>query len=250
MSSLATYSCASLPGMNQVSKMKADANGYYRVILGGFNLANQSGIPYPLTDSVKALYAKGSVIRRRMETGLCKGEIDHPKLFGMSQEQIIHRLSIIEPTLVSHHIKSMELVDKKDENGKEIVVVYGEVKPSGPYTESLRQSLDNPEENVAFSIRSFCKMTMWKGKLSRIVTDVLTYDHVSEPGIKLANQFDTVCLEAIKETHNFTQADFDRALLVGAQQGLENANETIRMVRDAQGWNKVNIIEPVSFLNW
>jgi hypothetical protein len=185
-----------------------------------------------------------------METGLCKGEIDHPKLFGMTQEQIIHRLSIIEPTLVSHHIKSMELVDKKDENGKEVVLVYGEVKPSGPYTESLRQSLDNPEENVAFSIRSFCRMAMWEGKLSRIVTEVLTYDHVSEPGIKLANQFDTVCLERLKDTFNFTEQDFERALAVSNQAGLESEANTIRMIRDAQGWNKVNVITPVSFLNW
>lgn len=249
MGNIATYSCTSVPGLNKVEKMRADASGYYRVVLGGFNIANQAGVYYPLTDSVKALYAKGGIIRRRLDSGMCKGEYDHPSLNGLTHEQAIHRLSIIDPTLVSHHIKSIELVEKKDANGKDIILAYGMVKPSGPYGDALTASLNNDEENVAFSIRSFCKVSMWQGKVAKVVTDAMTYDHVTEPGIKLANQFDTVSLESIIKDINFTEKDFDKAIQEYRHIGLESDASTISMIRDNQGWHKVQV-QKISALDW
>ena len=247
---IASYNCISLPGLNKVEKMKCDSNGYYRIVLGGFNLTNQSGVYYPLTDGVKALFATGGVVRRRLDTGQCKGEYDHPKLDGLSHEQIIHRLSIIEPTMVSHHIKSIELVPKKNEHGKEIIVAYGMVKPAGPYADALRTSLDNTEENVAFSIRCFCKVAMYEGRIAKIVTDAMTYDHVSEPGIKLANQFDTVSLESLGKELNFTEMDFDNAIKTYSNtMGMESDAQTISMIKDHQGWHKT-IVSNISSLDW
>lgn len=249
MGNIATYSCMSVPGLNKVEKMRSDKNGYYRVVLGGFNLCNQQGVPYPLTDSVKALFDVGGVVRRRLDSGMCKGEYDHPKLDGLNHEQALRRLSIIEPTMVSHHIKSIDLVEKKDHNGQDIVLAYGMVKPTGPYGDALKASMDNDEENVAFSIRCFCKVTMWKGKAAKLVTDAMTYDHVSEPGIKLANQFDTVSLESLIPDLSFTEKDFDGAIQVYKNIGLESNANTLTMVKDSLGWHKVQV-KNLSSLDW
>jgi len=149
MSKVASYGCVSIPGLNQVKKMKVDANGYYECILGGFNTENQSGLHYPLTPSVKALYAKGGIVRRRLDEGLCRGEYDHPSLEGLNNGQIMNRLAIIQPDRVSHHIKSIDLVERKDATGRKVVLAMGLVKPAGPFAAPLRASLENLDENVA-----------------------------------------------------------------------------------------------------
>lgn len=250
MGSLATYSCVSLPGTNLMSKVDADATGYRRLILGGFDISNRAGIYYPLTEGVKSLFAPGGSVRRRIDSGLLKGEIDHPQLGNLTHDEILHRLAIIEPTLVSHHIKQVELVSKKDDTGKDIVVAYGWVKPSGPYGPSLEASLSNPEENVAFSVRSFCQMEMKAGRIQRLINDILTWDHVSEGGIKVANKFDTVCLESLFADITFTPDDFAFAIARNNKVvGLESNTEVLRMVRDNLGWHQVKT-RTISSLDW
>ena len=56
MNTIAQYSALSTPGLNQVSKMLPDNNGYYKCILGGFNLSNRSGLYYPLTSGIKNMF--------------------------------------------------------------------------------------------------------------------------------------------------------------------------------------------------
>jgi len=84
----------------------------------------------------------------------------------------------------------------------------------------------------------------------------MTYDYVSEPGIKTANQFATANLESLSdfvnigEELNFTEQDFINAEreLIGAN--LESAANTLSMIRTNQGWKEVPIIQTVSSLNW
>lgn len=247
---IASYNCIALPGVNKVEKMKCDDNGYYRIILGGFNLHNAHGVFYPLTDKVQAMFAKGGIFRRRLDNGICRGEYDHPKLNGMNFDQIIHRLTIMEPTMISHHIKSCELKPIKDHNGKEIIAVYGMVKPSGPYGDILKKSLDNMDENVTFSVRAFNTIAMVQGKLNKLINDIITYDHVTEQGIGVANQFDSVVLEMFDGGYNFTEQDFNKAIKHYETIGLESDASAITMVKDSFGWNKIQVVNTISSLNW
>ena len=142
----------------------------------------------------------------------------------------------------------------RDENGQEVVVVYGLVKPSGPYAESLERSLANPEENVAYSVRTFCQSTIYRGKLAKLVTDVLTYDYVTEPGIRMANQFKGLSLEhmalsTLGRDIQFTEADFDiksSELITMESEMIQN----IRMIRDNQGWHRVSVNEGITSSHW
>ena len=43
MSQIAKYAAIALPGVNKSAKLQADETGYYKCILGGFNLENHSG---------------------------------------------------------------------------------------------------------------------------------------------------------------------------------------------------------------
>ena len=251
---IASYSCTCMPGISKVSKMKPNEKGYYRHILGGFNLSNESGVYYPMTDTVKKLFEETGLIRRRIEKGMLRSESGHPDLTGLSHVDALKRLAHIDTTRTCAHIKEVELVQSKDHKGKDVVLVYGWVKPSGPYGTSLKDQLDNPEENVAFSVRSFCQTTMYRGRIAKLVTDVLTYDNVSEPGIGLANQYDTVSLEELdilggrKELH-FTEEDFvipDNELITMESELVTS----LTMIKDNQGWNRIQMVEGVTSTNW
>ncbi len=100
--------------------------------------------------------------------------------------------------------------------------------------------MDNPDENVAFSIRSLVNVVVEQGKIIRRLKALFTYDKVIEPGIKIATQFDTVGLESITDTIIFTADDLDEAIeLYSNEIGNEESKESLIMVRDEMGWQRV-----------
>ena len=237
-SAIATLECLCVPGINVVEKLKA-VDGYYRVVLGAFDVTAANGKHYHATEKVKQMFSSGGILNRRMAAGLMKGELDHPNVSGLSFAQAVARLMKIDPKNISHHIKKLELVPSKDDKGNPIFLVYGWVKPAGPHATHLRDSLNNREENVAFSVRSLSTPGIYNGKRGSLVDEILTYDNVSEPGIDLATQFRAYDLESI----SFGREELEAAYKLANINGLENDAESIRMVKDSLGWQKVQTIK-------
>lgn len=247
---IARYSALALPGYNNSSKLNPDQNGYRKCILGGFNLYNHSGEYYPLTESVKGLFETGGIVRRRLDSGLCRGEYGHPKIQGMCLEAALNRLAVLDELLISHHIRDVDLVPSIDEYKNDIILAVGSVKPTGPFGDCLEKQMDNPDENVAFSIRSFTTKSMYNGKTAKIVRDAITWDYVNEPGIKAATQFNTaISLEELSNTLIFTDNDLDTAISESNFSGLESGHSALSMVRSSLGWAKVEILK-VSAIDW
>ena len=239
------YSALSIPGANQMSKIKPDETGYYPIILGGFNICNASGIYYPLVESVRNMFKVGGIFRRRLDTGLLRGEYGHPKLDGMKEIDMLNRLARMEALLTSHHIRSVELLDKKDERGNSIVVAAGMVKPSGPYGDTLQKQFDNLLENIAFSVRSFTDTTSLNGRIVKIITELLTYDYVTEPGISRATQYMTAAMEELKYDLTVTEELLNSAITTRTFNNfaLEDEASTLSMVRTNLGWHSVNVLD-------
>ena len=248
MAALAKYTSIYQPGINKSKDLKIDNTGYRRIIIGAFNVDNSTGIYYPLTDRVKKLFEPGGSVRRRLDNGLCRSEMGHPDISKMSIEDALRRTTIIEETRVCAHIKSVELVPSKDANNSNVILVVGWIKPSGPYADTLEKQFLNPEENIAFSVRSFVKLTNIGGKLYREITELFTWDYVSEMGIKTANRFDTL---AALESHSFdfNNDELNKAIDNNSQLGLESDVTELVMVRDSLGWAKVQAINLNAF-NW
>ena len=169
-----------------------DENGYYKIALGAFNTYNASGIFYRLKDPSILLRDK-TILNRRVTTGELRAEEEHPDFKHMSREEIITRTIKLDLTRVCAHIKAVEFVDlgrcEPGWEGHNIHIVYGWVLPSGPFGDSLAKSLENPDENVAFSVRSLVRQKTIGATIVRDVLDVSTWDHVYEPGIKIATQW-------------------------------------------------------------
>ena len=182
------------------AKAILDRDGdWYRIILGGFNIFNSSGEYYTFEGIEELFKDEQRVLCRRLKSGQLRGEINHPKnLTGTVMEKIARVMSI-DMTLVSHFIKEIELKHTNENSGfrntpysnNTIVNVIGWVLPSGPYAETLKRDLDNPEINVAFSLRALTSIAVVGGINIKKVTDISTYDYVFEPGISRANKFTT-----------------------------------------------------------
>lgn len=247
---IGNYSVTTFPGKNKLDKIPKDENGYHRIILGGFNLANESGIYYPLTNQVKSLFEKDSSILRKLKKGQCFSEVGHPNILNMPEHIALQRLQQVDETNTCAHLKSVSLEADKDENGNEVVLAYGLVKPDGAKYFVLEKALENIERDLAFSIRSFADMSVEGFKRIRKVFEVITYDYVNEPGIRRATRYNTAAaLEQLIDYH-FTKENLERAIEESGKYGNESyAMEELKMIKTHYGWQEVNVITPITLPN-
>ena len=206
-----TYSCTALVGTNKVGDLKPDANGYYEVILGALQAFNSAGQFYPL-ESAKQLFESSSSLMRRINNGALRGEVGHPRFQeGMSERAWFSRVNdIYEPNCCVHHAKVCLSYDTmKDPQGRPVVAVIGKIRPSGANERFLERQLENPNENVCFSIRSFTNDRMEGGIVKKYLKQIVTWDYVNEPGIAIANKYSSPALESYNDVADLDAYTFD-----------------------------------------
>ena len=204
-----TLQCTALTGSNKVGKLKPDENGYYPVVLGGFDIPNPQGNVYPFK-AAKTLFTESSILMRNIESGNLYGEWGHPKRQpGQTLSSYIKRCSIVDEANIAFHIKKVEIndTDVKDDNGNAIVSVIGWVKGAGPRAKEFDTMLANPDQNVCFSIRASTEdVPNANGKLDRNITSIITWDFVVFPGLKVAQKYKSPALESF-DAVEFTEQD-------------------------------------------
>lgn len=208
------FTSTKLNGTGKEGILKPDDDGYYTLIIGGLNTYNSAGEFYT-AQGAKDLFQQSNTFMRRISNGCLKGESGHPKkLPGMSDNDYLNRILTIEESNVCCHFKEIWLdLDYGKKNPQlgnpELVAIMAKVKPSGPKGNSLQSSLDNPSENVCFSIRAFTKDYYQKGQTIRVLNSIVCWDNVVEPGIAIANKWQSPSLESL-EDRIFTQKQLER----------------------------------------
>ena len=184
-------------------RLVVDENGYYTINLGALNSFNSAGEFYTASKATE-LFESSSVLMRRIQSGSLYMELGHPKRQpGMTDEDFYRRILTIEETNVCGHISEVTLdfnYGKKNPilNNPDLIAIVGKVKPAGPHAETLRISLENPKQNTAASIRGITENKYSNGRMNRTLTNIITWDHVIEPGIAIANKATTAALEAVR----------------------------------------------------
>lgn len=225
MQNTATYACTALKGTNKQGKLTPDENGYYELVLGALNFFNSVGAFYPF-EPAKQIFEESSSLMRRINDGALRGEYGHPKKQpGMSLRDYVARILEIQEENICCHIKEVRLDQNSvfDDNGKPVLAIIGKVKPSGPKGQALKESLENPDENVSFSIRSLTRDIMVGGIIHKHLKTVVTWDYVNEPGLNIAKKWNAPSLE------NY-EVDLEEEFLI-----QENTLQAIQQERVASG---------------
>lgn len=205
----ASFSCTALVGTNKAGQLKKDENGYYDVVLGAFDYFNSRKDFYPFAPA-KRMFEESSNLMRRISNGALRGECGHPRRQpGQSMPEFINRiLDIYEPNTACH-FREVWIDDEsmKGEGGRPIIAVRAWVKPSGPMGPALQKALDNPHENVCFSIRSLTRDVQTpQGTFIKNIAEIITWDWVNEPGINIANKYSHPALESVATDVVFTES--------------------------------------------
>lgn len=220
------YQNTTLVGSTKTGLLKPDANGYYELVLGAFNYHNSKGDYYTL-EPFKKLLESSSNLMRRINRGALRSEYGHPRFDStMSKRDIILRVLDIHEDKTCAHIKSIELDESRViKDGVKVAAVIGMVKPSGPMGDALAKQLENPDENVCFSIRSLTDDTFENGKIIKAIKEAVTWDYVNEPGIDVANKYSAPSLEMIHFDNTDVAAAYDKAIREGV--GMESTKEML-----------------------
>jgi len=182
-------------------KLIPDSSGYYKVILGAFNVKNSSGQAYSSKGVKELLADKTNLFNTRLAASRLRAEAEHPEFVpGMSRHDFFSRNLAIKVSRACAHIKEVSFRQTKHSEGipglGNVVIIEGLVKPSGQFAPGLKDSLDNPEEDTCFSIRSFT-MDKTTGLLTtKFIKQIITWDWVSDPGIKYASKLNSPSVES------------------------------------------------------
>jgi hypothetical protein len=235
-----TFTLTRLSGTNKVGDLKKNERGYYTMIIGALNMYNSAGMYYR-ADAAKQFFEASSSFMRRVNRGALRGEYGHPRREPhMSMQAYYARLLSIHEDKVCCHFASVSLdyTNYKDDQGRPIVAIIAEVAPNGPLGHILEKQLQNPNENVCFSIRSFTDDKMERGVINRYIKTIVTFDYVNEPGMSIAEKYNSPALEGLEDTV-FTRGQ--------VESGTMHLMETTGVGNESV---QLNLHELMSAFNW
>ncbi|MDD2879807.1 MAG: hypothetical protein PHQ58_05175 [Rhodoferax sp.] len=245
------FSCTALAGTGKQGLLPKDTDGYYTMPIGALNTFNSAGDYYPYEEA-KELFTSSAPLMRRIKTGCLKGEYGHPKpLPNQSMDSFASRVMQIDEQKTCVHFSDiwLDFDSVKDEMGKPVIAVLAKLTPTGPFGPALQKSLDNPKEDVCFSIRSFTEDIRVNGVRQRNLREIVTYDFVTEPGINVARKYKAPALENFEDVV-FTKANIESvALATMGDVALESAAATGRNLIRALGWDFDPKAKP-SYFKW
>lgn len=191
-----SYSNIALASSGKKGLLKELDNGYFEIILGAFAAFGNGGWLYDERTALEYINNDREFLNM-IQGGRLRSEWGHPRrLPGMSDQDWFTRICEIYEPNISSHIRrirtSMDTV--KDERGRMVVAIIGEVRPSGPKAQEFRDWLTNPDEDVNYSIRSFARKDF--GTMRKHITKIITWDSVFDPGIAVASKYKTPSLES------------------------------------------------------
>jgi hypothetical protein len=237
-----TFTLTRLAGTNKVGELKKNERGYYTMLIGALNMFNSAGMYYR-ADAAKQFFEASSSFMRRVQRGALRGEYGHPRReANMSMQAYYARLLSIHEDKVCCHFASvwLDYDNYKDDQGRPIVAILAEVCPNGPLGHVLEKQLQNPSENVCFSIRSFTDDRMERGVINRYIKTIVTFDYVNEPGMSIAEKYNSPALEGLEETV-FTRGQIEAGnadLIEASGVGNESVHLNMQELMHAFGWTQ------------
>jgi len=162
---------------------RPDESGYFcGYPLSVFGEQSLNTCYYDTNSYYNAITNPKSSFNLKLTSGNLYGEWGHPP-----DDSTLSRMGSISRSKQSHHFRNI-FIDQNDNSPN--AIIRGDVKPCGPYGKFVEESMLNPFENTAFSLR--CLMTekfdrSLKANV-RTIVDLITFDCVDMPGYLKASK--------------------------------------------------------------
>lgn len=208
--------------------IKKNDRGDYLVIVGAVNHFTAGGELY-VAEDVQAKFKENSTLMQRCKNNLLEIEDEHPLYEPtMSRQQWFERLYTYDKAKVAGVITELwleELDECAPGTNLKIILIWAAIKPftDRPKGLLLKRDLENPEKNVAFSIRSVVYQEMLNFTPVCKIKDIITFDWVSSPGISKAHKFYTAGM----------QSDYGR--LLADLNNAADVSEMCAVIRNTKG---------------
>lgn len=187
---------------SRVGRIKPDENNVYKglpmMVLGETTQNNTYYDPQSLVRQIQDPNTNFAKVMKRQQL---YGEYGHPVFIGMNDQEKIQRLMTVDEKQVSHLFTGL-YTDAPTAAGT--VVLRADIKPMGPYGATLKESLDDPLANTAFSLRSFVNTDIKPNGLKyRTVRQLTTWDTVGTSGYASTDKAHGIGLESFAgDTHH------------------------------------------------
>lgn len=182
------FSCSIMRNLDgcELRGLKPDSRGFYPVVVGSVGGPTRNKVIYE-SKSLLSSMASGTKFNESLRNGYLFGELGHPDVYGKGPQgkDDILRLCTIKEDNVSHLFGKIWIDETPITAGGDTgYPIRALVKPFGPKGEVLRQSLEDPDANTAFSIRTLCRAIAGPDKRYsyREVISTITFDAVCAPG--------------------------------------------------------------------
>lgn len=184
-------------GYSGQGNVKRLDNNYCQVVLGALEYPNSTGAVYDLESAIRII-EKSQTFNRRIKDSYLRGEMGHPvERECRDYNDFVRRIHTIDERNVAIHIRRV-WIDRNyvGPDGKKIIAILGEVAPSGPHAAAIERALNNPHENLAFSVRSLTNDRIVQGVRRKFFDNIITWDVVNEPGLAPAHKFNSPSCES------------------------------------------------------
>jgi hypothetical protein len=239
----------------QLKALKPNKDGVYTGIpLTVIGCDSRNNCSYEKQSVLQCLTDMKSRFAANVTTGDMEGEWGHPFLAG---DTSLERLLFIDRKNVSHFFTKVYGVDC----GNDIIMIYGDVKPFGPYGKYLEDSFQDGMRNTSFSLRSAAaKIGTKNGIVQKKMLSLVTFDAVDGPGfLKASKRFrdPNVATEsygiALDPSRKFDVADVeltaDKEQFLKTQEKLQSVGQesiiTDQRILDAFMCDKITLRDTV-----
>lgn len=165
---------------------RPDSEGYYHIPGAILGAVTRNKTFYEVDRIIEEVTGKPVVtsLFQRLTTGGLYGEYGHPSAHEFPNARVwVQRLFEIWESKHSHFIGRIYTDPNTEINGGIPLMVA--LKPAGPYGKAVQESLDDPDQNSALSLRSILKsskMDPTLGAERRTIQSLITFDFVGAGG--------------------------------------------------------------------
>ena len=183
------------PKGNRVGIIKPDEGGFYNdlpmMVLGA---VTENDSYYDVESMVDHLTNPKYSFRKKLYNQQLYGEWGHPDFLQYAEKDRLPRLLQVNEKYHSHLFREIKTANRLESGG---ILVVADLKPTGPYGQYLKESLDDPYMNTGFSLRSWINNTMKNGVKYRTVNSLVTVDTVGAGGYPDASKKNALGLESM-----------------------------------------------------